>query len=68
MGITGVLSYQVAHEVRTGDLVLALKDFEPAPWSVSLVHTGQRLLPLKLRVFLDYAVARLKAKLSADEI
>ena len=68
VGITRVLSYQVAHEIRTDQLVLALKDFEPAPWPVSLVYTGQRLLPSKVRVFLDYAVPRLKAAISAGAI
>jgi DNA-binding transcriptional LysR family regulator len=68
LGITRVLSYQVTHEIRTDQLVLALKDFEPAPWPVSLVYTGQRLLPSKVRVFLDYAVPRLKATISAGAI
>jgi DNA-binding transcriptional LysR family regulator len=68
VGITRVLSYQVAQEIRASQLVLALKDFEPAPWPVSLVYTGQRLLPSKVRVFLDYAVPRLKAILSAGAI
>jgi DNA-binding transcriptional LysR family regulator len=68
VGITRVLSYQVAQEIRANELVLALKDFEPAPWPVSLVYTGQRLLPSKVRVFLDYAVPRLKAILSAGAI
>lgn len=68
IGVARVLSYQVAHEIRTNQLVLALKDFEPAPWPVSLVYTGQRLLPSKVRVFLDYAVPRLKATISAGAI
>jgi DNA-binding transcriptional LysR family regulator len=68
VGITRVLSYQVAHEVRTNQLVLALKDFEPVPWSVSLVYAGQRLLPSKMRVFLDYAVPHLRATLAAGVI
>jgi DNA-binding transcriptional LysR family regulator len=68
VGITRVLSYQVAREIRTKQLVLALKDFEPAPWPVSLVYNGQRLLPSKVRAFLDYAVARLKATLSDSAI
>ena len=68
IGIARVLSYQVAHEIRTNQLVLALKEFEPAPWPVSLVYTGQRLLPSKVRVFLDYAVPRLKATISAGAI
>lgn len=65
VGITRVLSYQVAQEIRANQLVLALEDFEPAPWPVSLVYTDQRLLPSKVRVFLDYVVPRLKATLSA---
>ena len=65
VGITRVLSYQVAQEIRANQLVLALEDFEPAPWPVSLVYTDQRLLPSKVRVFLDYLVPRLKATLSA---
>jgi DNA-binding transcriptional LysR family regulator len=68
VGITRVLSYQVAQEIRASQLVLALNDFEPAPWPVSLVYTGQRLLPSKVRVFLDYAVPRLKAALSVGAI
>jgi len=65
VGITRVLSYQLAQEIRANQLVLALEDFEPAPWPVSLVYTDQRLLPSKVRVFLDYVVPRLKATLSA---
>jgi DNA-binding transcriptional LysR family regulator len=68
IGIARVLSYQVAHEIRTDQLILALEDFEPAPWPISLVYTDQRLLPSKVRVFLDYAVPRLKATVSAGAI
>ncbi len=64
VGITRVLSYQVAHALADGALVLALEEFEPAPLPVNLVHVGQRLLPLKLRAFLDFATPRLKAALS----
>jgi DNA-binding transcriptional LysR family regulator len=63
VGVARVLSYQVAREIRAKQLVQALKDFELSPWPVSLVYAGQRLLPSKVRVFLDYAVPRLKAAL-----
>jgi DNA-binding transcriptional LysR family regulator len=66
-GITRVLSYQVADAVRAGSLTIVLEDFEPAPWTVSLVHSGGRLLPLKLRAFLDFAALRLKARLSQSQ-
>ena len=47
-----------------GKITLALRDFEPAPWPVSLVYMGKGLLPLKVRAFLDYAAPRLKSRLS----
>jgi DNA-binding transcriptional LysR family regulator len=66
IGVTRVLSYQIANAVRAGRIAVALQEFEPAPWPVSLVHAGQGLLPLKLRAFLDFAAPRLKARLSQD--
>ncbi len=64
LGITRVLSYQVATAIRAGALAIALTEFEPSPWPVSLVFAGQRLLPLKLRAFLDFATPRLRERLS----
>jgi DNA-binding transcriptional LysR family regulator len=64
VGITRVLSYQIATAVQAGALAIVLQEFEPAPWPVSLVYTGHRLLPLKLRTFLDFATPRLKARIS----
>lgn len=63
VGITRVLSYQIANAVQAGVLAVVLEKFEPTPSPVSLVYTGQRLLPLKLRAFLDFAAPRLKARL-----
>jgi DNA-binding transcriptional LysR family regulator len=67
VGITRVLSYQVADALRAGKLALVLRDYEPPPWPVSLVHAGQGLLPLKLRAFLDFAAPRLKARLAQGD-
>jgi DNA-binding transcriptional LysR family regulator len=64
LGITRVLSYQVADAMRTGALLLALREFESPPVPVSLVHAGQGRLALKLRAILDFAAPRLKARLS----
>ena len=66
VGVTRVLSYQIADAARAGRLVVALQEFEPAPWPVNLVYAGQGRLPLKLRAFLDFAAPRLKARLSQD--
>lgn len=66
LGITRVLSYQVADALREGSLALALEAYEAAPSPVSLVHAGGQLLPLKLRAFLDFAAPRLRAALAPD--
>ncbi|MBN3811568.1 LysR family transcriptional regulator [Paraburkholderia sp. Ac-20347] len=68
VGVTRVLSYQVAQAVREGRLDLLLEAYEPAPWPVSLVHGGQTPLPLKLRAFLDFATPRLRARIEAARI
>lgn len=62
VGITRVVSYQMASALRAGALKIVLAPFEPAPWPISLVHTGQGILPLKLRAFLDFATPRLRAR------
>ena len=64
LGLTRVLSYQVANAMRSGALTFALKNSSLRPGPLVL-FVGQRLLPLKLRAFLDFAVPRLKAELSA---
>jgi DNA-binding transcriptional LysR family regulator len=62
-GVTRVLLYQAVNAIDRRELAIALEDFEPDPSPVSLVHAGGRLLPLKLRAFLDFALPRLKARL-----
>ena len=62
-GMTRVLSYQIIEELRAGALRTVLQDFEPAAMPVNLVYAGGRLLPQKLRAFLDFAVSRLGARL-----
>jgi DNA-binding transcriptional LysR family regulator len=64
LGITRVLSYQMADALCAGTLVVVLKEFEPEPSPVSLLYAGQGLLPLKTRAFIDYAAPRLKARIA----
>ncbi|CAG9267620.1 DNA-binding transcriptional regulator, LysR family [Paraburkholderia unamae] len=68
VGLTRVLSYQVASAAREGKLQVVLEAFEPPPWPVSLVHAGQAPLPLKLRAFLDFAAPRLRARLEGARL
>lgn len=63
VGLTRVLSYQIAEAVSAGRLITVLDDYAPTPLPVSLVYSGQRMQPLKLRAFLDFATPLLKAGL-----
>lgn len=68
LGVTRVLSYQMAAARRAGLLDIVLRDFGPEPWQVSLVHAGQGPLPIKLRAFLDFAAPRLRAELARADL
>ena len=63
-GLTRVLSYQIEEAINAGALAIALRKFEPASIPINLMYAGQRLLPLKLRAFLDFAVPRLRTRLT----
>lgn len=63
LGITRVLSYQVAETIRRGALVRVLADHEPPAVPVSLVYASQGRLPMKCRAFIDFAVPRLRQRL-----
>jgi len=63
VGVTSVLSYQVASAVRAHELELLLSSFEQGPIPVAFVYADQGRLPLKLRALLDFAAPRLRARL-----
>ena len=65
MGVTRLFSYHVARAEQAGILATILRDFEPAAMPVHLVYPAGRMIPLKLRAFLDFATPRLKAGLEA---
>ncbi len=64
LGLTRVLSYQIAAAERAGELVRVLDNHAPPALPVHLVFAAQGPLPLKLRAFLDHATPRLRASLS----
>jgi len=65
LGLTRVLSYQVADALRDGRLVRLLADDEPPAVPASLIYPGQGRLPMKTRAFIDFAVGRMRANLQA---
>jgi DNA-binding transcriptional LysR family regulator len=65
LGVTRVLSYQIAEALRAGALKILLAHFEPEPSPVNLVYAGQGLLPIKTHAFIDFAAERLRYKLGS---
>ena len=64
-GVVRTNSYQVADYVRDNLLQLLLEAYEPIPRPVHLVYAKHNRLPLKLRAFVDFAVPRLRNRLTA---
>jgi DNA-binding transcriptional LysR family regulator len=64
-GLTRLYRYHCDAALRTGALVHVLRKFDVAPIPVSLMHGERGLLPLKMRVFLDFAADRLRSDMSA---
>lgn len=64
VGVTRVLSYQVAQAVSDGRIEIVLGEREPEPAPVSLIHSAQGLMPLRARMLLDFAAPRLRARLA----
>ncbi|MBB3241025.1 DNA-binding transcriptional LysR family regulator [Pseudomonas sp. Tn43] len=56
LGLTRVLSYQVASKVAAGELEIVLADFELPPLPIHVVYQGGRKAPARVRSFVDFAV------------
>lgn len=63
LGVTRVLSYQAAAHVQGGALRVVLAEHEDPPLPVHLLHADARLVPARLRTFVDFAAPRLRARL-----
>jgi DNA-binding transcriptional LysR family regulator len=62
-GITLCLSYMVADRIASGALVEVLADHAPPPVPVQVVYPESRLVSPKVRAFIDFSAARLRAAL-----
>lgn len=59
-GLTRVLSYQAAADVKAGRLRVILSEFEPAPIPIHVIHREGRRAAARVRAFVDFAVAELR--------
>lgn len=64
LGCGRFLSYQVRDDLAAGRLVRLLPEWEPEAAPVSLLFPHSRLLSTRVRSFVDWAVPRLKERLT----
>ena len=59
-GVTRVLSYQAASEVKAGRLRVILREFEPEPIPIHVIHREGKRAAARVRAFVDFAVSELR--------
>ncbi|WP_338478270.1 LysR family transcriptional regulator [Pseudomonas trivialis] len=62
-GIIQVPALGLGAELASGELVAVLPDYPAPPLDVSLLYAGQRHLPLRVRVFMDWLAGVLQTQL-----
>lgn len=66
MGITRLLSYQVAESLTNGALKIILSEYEPRPVPVHIVHREGRYSSARTRTLIDWMVEHLRAQPSLN--
>ena len=67
LGITRLLSYQVAPQLAIGELETLLQDHEPAPLPIHIVHREGRYASRRIRAFVDLMAKRLRADAALNQ-
>ena len=62
-GVTMVYAYQAAQHVADGRLEIVLSDYEVDLRPVNFIYPQGRLVPEKVRAFIDFAIPRLRERL-----
>lgn len=62
-GVIRAPRYQVAGDLQSGALISLFEAYESQSFPVHLIYARQGLLPLKVRVFIDWMVPRLRRTL-----
>jgi LysR substrate binding domain len=62
LGITTLLSYQIAPEIEAGLLMIVLAEYEPSALPVHVVHREGKHVNQKVRAFLDLTIDKLRAE------
>ncbi len=60
LGITRLLSYQIATQLASGELKIIMSEFEPKPMPIHIIHHEGRNASAKIRSFIDLISQRLR--------
>ena len=60
VGLTQLYSYQASRHIAEGTLQIVLDQYEIDPVPVNLIYSKGRFAPQKVRVFIDFALPRLR--------
>lgn len=66
VGITRLMSYQVAPQLASGELKVVLSEFEPPRVPIHVIHREGRHPSAKIRAFIDLMAERLRADASLN--
>ncbi len=66
-GIARLFDYQIPDELSSGALVPVLEGFDGASRPIHIVYSGQGMLTLKVRSFIDWALPRLRTVFGRSE-
>jgi DNA-binding transcriptional LysR family regulator len=66
LGLTRLLSYQIAEPLQAGKLKIVLSEFESPPVPVHVLHREGRHSSAKIRSFVDLMAERLRKELSPN--
>jgi DNA-binding transcriptional LysR family regulator len=64
LGITRLLSYQIATQLASGELKIIMCEFEPKPMPINIIHREGRYASAKIRSFVDLMSTRLRNDLA----
>lgn len=66
LGITRLLSYQIAESLKTGSMKILLSDYEHEPVPVHVVHREGRFSSARVRSLIDWMVDHLRSQTSLN--
>lgn len=67
LGITQLLSYQIAPQLANGELNIILNEYEPKPLPIHVIHREGRYASAKIRSFVDLVSSQLRANPSLNQ-